>query len=64
MAAARGRGGTVVEDQRRPVKERRRRGPPSDEDAPLTCSTVPMRVSGELEGRENGGGSWGSEGGS
>jgi len=50
-----------VEDQRRPVKERRRRGPPADEDAPLTCSSVPMRVGGKLERRENGGGSGGGE---
>ena len=52
MAAARGRGGTVVEDQRRPVKERRRRGPPADEDASLTCSLVPMRDDGKARMEE------------
>ena len=44
MAAAQGRGGTVVKEQRRPMKERRRRGPPADEDAPLTRSSMTMRV--------------------
>ena len=41
-----------MEGQRRPVKERRRPGPLVDEDAPVTCLSVLMRVGGELEGRE------------
>ena len=47
MAAARGRGGAILDDQRRPVKERRSHGPPAGEDALLTCSSMPMRVGGK-----------------
>jgi len=42
----------VVEDERRPVKELRRRGPPADEDAPLTCSSVPMPGGGKVRTEE------------
>lgn len=41
-----------MEDERWPVKEHRRRGPPADEDAPLTCSSVPMRVGGKARTEE------------
>ncbi|EMS60459.1 hypothetical protein TRIUR3_04525 [Triticum urartu] len=42
----------MVEDERRPVKELRRRGPPGDEDAPLTCLSVPMRIGGKARTEE------------
>ena len=43
---------SIVENLRRQVKERQRRGPPADEVAPLTCSSVPMRVSGKARTEE------------